>query len=360
MRRLKLSLENPAFAVEWDYEKNAGLHPDNFTGSSNKKVWWKCNLGHSWCAVIASRFMLGSKCPYCTNRKVLQGFNDLQTGNPAVAAQWDVNKNSGRTPDSVAANSNKKAWWRCDKGHSWQADIESRNQGCGCPYCTGRVALAGFNDLATLRPEIAAQWDNVHNNGLTAEMVTLGSNKKIWWVCERGHRWQASVVTRVKGHRCSYCTGKKPIVGETDFATIHPELLDEWDYELNIGIKPQDITAASNKKVWWRCEKGHSWKSHVYTRHNGSKCTICQKLANKHKVIVGQNDLATTHYAIAQEWDFDRNNLVPQQVSPGSGEKYWWKCKHGHRWQASVLSRTMGTQCPRCSGKTHTKTIFIT
>lgn len=51
--------------------------------------------------------------------------------------EWNNNKNGLMHPDMFSANSNKKVWWRCEKGHEWQARISNRTAGTGCPYCKG-------------------------------------------------------------------------------------------------------------------------------------------------------------------------------------------------------------------------------
>jgi DNA-directed RNA polymerase subunit RPC12/RpoP len=249
----------------------------------------------------------------------------------------------------------------CGCGHPWKAAISNRSNGNNCPVCTNKVVIVGKNDLGTLRPDIAHQWDKVNNGALTPEQVTVGSSRKVWWICKRGHNFEATIVARTHGSRCPYCVGKRPIVGETDFATVHPELLDEWDYGRNKKYGPQDITAASHKELWWRCAEGHRWKAPAYHRHAGSKCPVCAKLKDNHIVVVGVNDLATIYPHIAEEWDDSKNVLTPRQVMPGANGKFWWEClKCGHGWLASVQSRTTGSKCPRCYGKIHTKTRFIT
>jgi DNA-directed RNA polymerase subunit RPC12/RpoP len=239
--------------------------------------------------------------------------------------------------------------------------VANRSNGNKCPACANKVVIVGRNDLKTLRPDIARQWDDKNNGSLTSKHVTIGSSRKVWWICDRGQSFEATVVARTHGSQCPYCTGKRPIVGETDFATVHPELIDEWDNERNVLLTPYDISAASHKEIWWRCVEGHRWKAPAYYRHAGSGCPVCGKLKDKHVVVVGVNDLATLFPPIADEWDEENNTVAAHQVLPGSNRKFWWRCqmcKHG--WLASVLSRTIGTKCPRCNGKTHTKTRFIT
>ncbi|MCH5314701.1 MAG: zinc-ribbon domain-containing protein, partial [Eubacterium sp.] len=100
---------------------------------------------------------------------------------------------------------NKKVWWKCCKGHEWQATISDRNNGRGCPYCSGKKSLKGYNDLQTVNPTLANEWNYEKNNGLTPVDVTPGSNKKVWWKCQRGHEWQAIICNRNRGNSCPVC-----------------------------------------------------------------------------------------------------------------------------------------------------------
>jgi 6-pyruvoyl-tetrahydropterin synthase len=355
-----LATLNPNVAAQWDHVKNGAITPKDVAANKNGFAWWVCEKGHSWQAVIYSRNR-GRECPYCTGRAVLVGFNDLATLRPDIAKQFNVSRNHGMTPQQVTVFSHRKVWWTCSHGHNWKTSVANRSNGTNCPVCENKVVVPGFNDLKKLRPDLAEQWDDTKNKGLTPEQVTLGSNRKVWWTCSRGHSWQAAVVARVHGTKCPYCTGKRPIVGETDFATVHPELLKEWDYTRNKKLKPQDITAASHKKVWWKCPEGHRWKTSAYHRHAGNNCPVCGKLKDKHIVVAGVNDLATCFPEIADEWDHDKNKkLTAWQVLPCSNRKVGWKCrKCGHRWDASVQARRYGTLCPKCYGKIHTRTRFI-
>ena len=153
---------------------------------------------------------MGSGCPYCAGKRAIPGETDLATLRGDLMAQWDFEKNAV-DPGGITVASHDKAWWRCEKGHSWQAVVFSRTRenGAGCPYCTGKRVLAGFNDLATLRPKVAQAWHPTLNGGLRPEDVTLGSNKKVWWRCGEGHVWQAFVYARAKpnGTGCPVCAG---------------------------------------------------------------------------------------------------------------------------------------------------------
>ena len=90
--------------------------------------------------------------------------NSLEKLYPVLIKEWDREQNNGLKPDQVSIGSHKKVHWKCAKGHKYEADIKHRVNGTGCPYCANKKVLAGFNDLATLLPELAKQWD-YDNNG---------------------------------------------------------------------------------------------------------------------------------------------------------------------------------------------------
>ena len=106
-------------------------------------------------------------------------------------------------------NSGKKVWWKCDKGHEWQATMSSRNQGHGCPYCSGQKVIKGENDLQTVNPTLAKEWNYEKNNGLTPADVTPSNDKKVWWKCKKGHEWQATISNRNSGNGCPVCNSER-------------------------------------------------------------------------------------------------------------------------------------------------------
>ena len=148
---------HPELVSEWS-EKNLPLTPDDITFGSNKKVWWKGACGHEWQTSVKARSN-GEKCPICSGVRVIAGINDLATLEPLLEKQWSE-KNKIK-PTEVSIGSHKKVIWRCEKGHEWEAAVKSRTiNKTGCPYCSHNKVLAGFNDLATLLPDIAAEWSD--------------------------------------------------------------------------------------------------------------------------------------------------------------------------------------------------------
>ena len=267
---------NPEIACEWNYEKNGNLQPEYFLANSHKGVWWKCSKGHEWQATIDSRSR-GNGCPYCSGRYAVKGENDLQTMNPTLAKEWNYIKNDANMPDMFTANSGEKVWWKCSEGHEWQASIHSRNSGVGCPYCAGKKVLEGYNDLQTLNPALSKEW-NYEKNSDSPNSFTVNSGKKVWWKCKEGHEWQATIASRNRGHSCPYCSSRYAIKGQNDLQTVIPTLAQEWNYEKNEGLTPEDVRPKSNKKVWWICGAcGHEWPAIIGNRSRGSGCPKCSK-----------------------------------------------------------------------------------
>lgn len=187
------------------------LSPTEVTAGSHKKVWWVCENGHEWEALVVAVVLDGCGCPYCAGKRAIPGETDLVTMRPDIMKEWDAGKNAHINPGEILPSSHEKVWWKCELGHSWQAVVFSRTgeQSSGCPYCTGRKVLPGFNDLATRKPKLAEEWYQPLNGELKPENVTLGSNKKVWWKCSDGHVWQAAVYsrTRKKAAGCPVCAG---------------------------------------------------------------------------------------------------------------------------------------------------------
>jgi len=306
-------------AYRWD--------PTTVTAGSNKKLFWICKLNHVWDAPPHKR-VKGSGCPICSGNKVLAGFNDLATTHPDIAAQaddWD--------PRTISKGSNQKLRWKCGSNHKWTATSNSRTSGLGCPICSNQQVLAGYNDLATTHPEVAAQAD-----GWDPTTVTHGHKSKRPWRCERGHKWESAVSGRTsQGRGCPICSNQQIIPGYNDLNTINPALASQAD-----GWDPRTVSPNARAMHKWKCELGHKWKSAVYSRASGIGCPYC---SNK-KVLAGYNDLATTHPELAAEavgWD-------PTKISFGIGKKLKWICKFNHSWEASPNSRTK-SGCPVCAGR---------
>ena len=331
-----------------DIAKEAeGWDPKEYGSRSSKKMLWKCKKGHLFNTTIEKRTNRGQGCPYCSNKKLLEGFNDLKTKFPEIAKEAD-----GWDPSVVLCGTAQKKSWKCTKGHQWEQKVSSRIfSNSQCPFCTNRRVWKGFNDTESLYPEVAKEalgWD-------PSEFL-YGSHTKMPWKCKRGHTWKAEIRHRtIKGHGCQVCALKfreRVVDPQSTLQYLSPDIAKQWHKTKNGSLSPNDVANNSGVKVWWQCPKSneHHWEAAVGRRTKGSGCPFCDG-----KKVSSDNCLSTLSPDIAKQWHPTKNgNLTPNDVTNGSRKKAWWQCPKSkeHQWEAIIERRTRrGDQCPFCSNK---------
>jgi len=261
---------NPQLAAQWHPLKNGQLTPSQVTPGSEKKAWWKCEQGHEWQTTIYNRRTCG--CPKCARIKSRgkRTIIMLADSRPGLVEEWHPTKNGKLTPYNVTYGSKKSVWWICDEGHEWEQVIKLRVHGTYCPYCSG-IRASKYYNLQVVNPELAKQWHPTKNGDLTPDQVTPGSEKFIWWICEKGHVWDAMLYDRSGGGGCPYCLGRR----RSKFTSIGPTLTKQWHPTKNGKCTPETIPRYSNQEVWWKCEKGHEWKAGIMDRKHGQRCPQC-------------------------------------------------------------------------------------
>lgn len=182
-----------------------------------------------------------------------QSFADAR---PDLAHLWDDNADV----NTVSSNSKIPRSWKCEMGHTWTAPPLRMVKSRGCPHCGGRRLLAGFNDLATTHPEIAAEWCGDEREPAPTE-VSAGSNKKMTWSCERGHVWSASPKSRTRGHGCPVCSHNAVATGEGDLASVRPDVAALWRHPVDAAlgdVNAHAVSPSSNIDVEWESRRA-SW-----------------------------------------------------------------------------------------------------
>jgi len=239
-----------------------------------KKVWWKCNKGHEWKARVSKR-MGGHGCPYCSWMRVCSD-NNLAVREPRLASEWNAERNRKITPYNVTIGSKKNVWWKCKKGHEWQATVNTRvSRRAGCPVCAGKVTIIETG-LLTKYTEDAKLWHPTKNSPLSPTDVNPKSGKKVWWKCEKGHEYQNTVAHQTEPNRgCPVCSGRK-VTATKHLAYLHPEIVSDWHPTKNNGLNADNYRPGSQVKVWWKCPKGHKWLATVKARNRGSGCPKCR------------------------------------------------------------------------------------
>ena len=204
----------------------------------------------------------------------------FSVANPELLIEWHPEKNAGIDPKSLSAGSDKRVWWKCSRKplHQWQAPIRNRaRQHKGCPYCAGQ-RTGPEESVAALRPELMKEWHPTKNNNIDPHSLSLGSMKRVWWLCGADHEWSTLLFVRTKKDKgCPYCRGY--LASERNsLATTYPDVAAEWHPSKNLPLTPSMVTRASGRKVWWKCStnSAHEWQAQVKNRTVvGSGCPRC-------------------------------------------------------------------------------------
>jgi predicted Zn-ribbon and HTH transcriptional regulator len=274
--------------------------------------------------------------------KEIEFNKSLKVINKKLSEEWNINKNNGLLPENVSANTRLLVWWKCKKcDNEWQATVHDRNRGwSNCKKCKSLE----FNN-----PSLAKEWHIIKNNNITPFDVTYASEKKYWWICDKGHEYLTSVHTRNKGAGCPYCSGHK-LYESNSLAKINPQLSKEWHPTLNENRTPEDVFSSSRtERAWWQCQinKEHVWETKIHSRHQlGQGCPYCNG-----KKVSKENSLSQNRPQLSKQWHPIKNNgLTPDTVTISSGKRVWWQCNScNHEWQANINNRVRTSgKCPNC------------
>lgn len=300
----------------------------------------------------------------------------LATLCPLQAEEWHPTLNGDLKPADVTPGSNEKVWWKCAScGKEWQATIANRaaKNSRWCRSCSmkARPSVKVGKSLLDVHPDIAGELHPTLNGGLSADQISSGSRKKVWWLCpacEHAYEMTPSHRTGRNRSRCPPCAYRRiadiqtaPKEGES-FLEMSPELAASWHPSRNLPTTPGGIKNRSGFRAWWRCpECGHEWQTSVSNRTSGKRtgCPPCGRANRAHARDASQiaepgKSLGDLHPELLVEWHPDRNqDLDPFRLKPASSVKAWWKCRDcAHEWQTTLgLRTTAGTGCAPCSYK---------
>ena len=332
--------------AEWDFEANAGIDPFKINLGTKRKISWICKKGHTWIAAVNKRVTRNQGCPVCygttktsfpeqavfyylerlfqaKNREQVDGFEfDIFLPEEKIAVEYD--------------------------GYYWhQSDHSIRMEERKNAYCSAnRITLFRLKEtierdktVSIAAHVITYRYDSANtflNDAIALLISEIG-------VCA-GKR--ISIIPDIDSDRGLILANYEQAEYEASLIQ-YPELVAEWDNEKNGGLKPQNVRPGSEKRVYWTCSKGHSYKTRIAHRVSGSGCPVC---SNK-TILQGYNDLQTLSPELASDWNYEKNKgLLPTQVSGSSSKNVWWKCrKCGWEWRTSINNRrSHESSCPKC------------
>jgi superfamily II DNA or RNA helicase len=175
-----------------------------FAGVHRKNLW-RCQEGHEWEASYGS-IRGGTGCPYCAGkaRKTIKDARSLA-------------KSRGFKFLSVEfTTTQKKYLWQCLRGHRWEAEYSSIQQGRGCPNCAGKASKT-VEDAQALA------------EGRGFEFLSekfMRTKDKYLWQCSEAHKFEATYSNVQQGQGCPHCArarrSGKPLEGHIKKPTPKP------------------------------------------------------------------------------------------------------------------------------------------
>ena len=295
---------------------------------------------------------------------------DISLLSPLLQSQWDHPKNAHLGSVVIKPQANIKVWWTCDQcpdghPHKWQTTPNHRSgrrrrQGSGCPFCANSK-VCQHNSLPTKAPHLVPEWSE--ENERSPHYFTIGSGRKALWRCKCGCEWEATISLRTGlGSGCPDCAADKRRRNWKRHPTLtesQHEMLQLWDWDMNeqAGLDPSKLRCGSRRKVHWLCDKcpasqPHRWQAavnHMYrsTSRGTSGCPCCQGLQ-----ACKCNSLQSLFPMVAAEWDYERNQGTPADITAYSHKKVWWHNSHRGHFKARIDHRTQNLQIADCVGKT--------
>lgn len=335
----------------------------------------------------------------------------VQNNHENLLKEWDYTKNTDIAPNKIGYGSGRKVWWICSTCHyEWAAVITDRTQGRGCPACTGRVVVAGRNDLETWcknnkKLDILDEWDYEKNDNINPSTIHSGSNKRYWWKCKHGHSWKVAVYGRTSGSGCPKCNTQTSFPEQAILYYIKQYFPDAINRYTEFGVELDIYIPTLKVAIEYDGVAFHETKTEIETRKN----SVCQEhdiklirireeglceyndcicimrhdrhdiddldnvikqtliyigvnntdintkrdnvfIMEQYKLLKLENSFAVKFPELAKEWHPTLNgNLMPENVSYGSNQKVWWLCPNGHSYKMSLKSRSRNCICHKCA-----------
>jgi hypothetical protein len=221
-----------------------------------------------------------------------------------------------------------------------------------CGICAPNRVKPGKNDLVTLAPKIASQFDPLRNGGLTARNVAANSSIKRWWLCEAGHSHEVSPSHKTQpGYTCAICDDRIVRPGLNSILTTHPEYARMWAEPWKPDESPALIAASSNLLRYWACGEGHRFPARPWELTTGKRgCIICAR-ADKP---AWEDSLAATHPQVAELLHPELNDgLTPAELTHGERREVYWSCPNNdaHAHKSRIDKMSLGQKCPVCASR---------
>ena len=337
--------DNRRLMKEYDFGKNINIDLDNLTLGSERKVWWKCKYGHIYQMQVDLKAKRNYKCPLCSkglhtsfpekaiayylykiDKSIIEGYSDKENNISELDIFIPLKKvgieyDGARWHNESKLETDKKKNLMCYKNGIKLYRIREQ----GCKLIDNSTSVDIYYDP--------------HN----AKNLNIVIKELIYAI------YKTDMDVDIKKDELDIYKKIEKYKDDISALNLSKEVLEEWDYEKNGILKPENFSLNSHISVWWKCKKCHgSWKAKISNRNNNSACPYC----TGHKLLIGYNDLKTINPLLIKEWDYNKNSFLPSQVTAHSSKDAWWICPKGHSYRAKISNRNdLGRGCSICANK---------
>jgi len=217
--------------------------------------------------------------------------------------------------------------WRCEKGHTWEADFQIIRQGGWCPSCIKKQQdkEERLEELKSIAKE---------RGGICLSKEYINTDAKLEFKCKKGHIWKGNPGNVKNGSWCPHCSGN-----------AKHTLQDMIDLAEKRGGQCLSKKYSGNKgKLHWKCKEGHTW---LATPHDlitaGSWCPKCaNRTRNEHRKFSIEifNKIAN-----------EKGGKCLSNEYIGITSRLKFICKEGHIWTTAGNNIMAGKWCPECGHK---------
>lgn len=360
------------------------INIDMLSQSSHKKVHWICNKSdppYKWCKSV-NDIIKQKSCPckvcklqYNKAKREDNTSTLLKDRFPDIFNQLHPTKNDHLNFKTLTYGSNKYATFICDTvydcgcAHEWKSIICNRtNSNSGCPYCSNLLICehqSFMND-----PLLFSQYKQENNPKIENPwLISKNSHVKITWQCfyhlSCKHIWSSTVHSRTSGNTgCPFCKHTNGQVCPCDSLNNNKLLKSEFFEELNPGIKLENLSKSSNKKIMWKCSIitcSYQWVATINSRiSSNSGCPKCSGKIKKN--LQDYIDLAELNGGKYLGIKDDNNNFIQDIPSNTHINDGFWQSNclikekiHLHEWSTSYTNINSGRWCNICHNKTEAK-----
>ena len=194
---------------------------------SNDPIGCHCNIHNTdWSPLPVELCRNRNMCPDCGR--------EIGIRSRTISREEFVERLNKQIPNvklvGQYVNMTTRTWFECEKQHQWYVTPNNvLNTLYGCPYCSGRKTLAGFNDMWTTRPDLASMLTYPEDG----YKYTFASNKKAWFNCPDCGTPSLKTINNVAMHNfgCQHCSDSVSYPNKFSRALLDQLPIESYDCE---------------------------------------------------------------------------------------------------------------------------------